>query len=116
VRVTGIVPTENIAEIMNSIDIMLAVYQSAPLGSAAMGQVLSLGRPVIASTVASFMEINQAAGCLRLIPPNCPFELAEAILALIDDHPERMRLHASALAFAQRHSFAALAQQVLNGQ
>jgi hypothetical protein len=81
-----------------------------------MGQVLSLGRPVIASTVAPFMAIHEAAGCLKLVPPNCPFELAEAVLALAADHPERMRLHASALAFAQRHSFVALAKQVLGGE
>jgi glycosyltransferase involved in cell wall biosynthesis len=113
VRVTGYLSQPEMVNILNGTDIALAIYPEGPLGSAALGQMLSLGRPVIASTIAAFREVQQRGNCLKLIPARAPFELTELILALIQDHAERLRLHENALAFARKHTFEALAQHII---
>ncbi len=113
IEITGHLPQDHIAGIIGTADIVLAAYTSAPAGSAALGQVLSLGRPVIASALEPFIDINRRGDCLRLVAPSCPFELAEAIRQLTSDHRERMRLHDAALAYARAHSFGDLAQAVV---
>jgi glycosyltransferase involved in cell wall biosynthesis len=75
--------------------------------------MLSLGRPVIASTITTFREVQQRGNCLKLIPAQAPFEPTELILALIPDHAERLRLHENALAFARKHTLEALAQHII---
>jgi glycosyltransferase involved in cell wall biosynthesis len=113
VRITGYLSQTEIVKILNSTDIALAIYSEGPPGSAALGQMLSLGRPVIASTITAFREVQRRGNCLKLIPPRAPFELRELILELIGDHPERLRLHESALAFARKHTFETLAQHII---
>jgi hypothetical protein len=65
------------------------------------------------STLAAFREVQQRGNCLKLVPARAPFELTELILALIQDHAERLRLYEDALAFARKHTFEALAQHVV---
>jgi glycosyltransferase involved in cell wall biosynthesis len=113
VQVTGFVPRDAIADIINNTDIALAVYADGPLGSAALCEVLSFGRPIIASCLSSFEQIDKRGDCIRFVPVGCPFELAESILALIQDHRERLRLHQNALAFARKHTFSELAELVI---
>jgi glycosyltransferase involved in cell wall biosynthesis len=113
VRVTGYLSHAEMLKVLNGTDIALAVYSEGPPGSAALGQMLSLGRPVIASTIAAFREVQQRGNCLKLIPAQALFELTELILALIRDHAERLRLHENALAFARKHTFEALAQHII---
>jgi len=100
-------------KILNGTDIALAIYSEGPLGSAALGQTLSLGRAVIASTLTAFREVQQRGNCLKLVPARAPFELTETILALIRDHAGRLQLHENALAFARKHTFEALAQHII---
>jgi len=113
VRITGYLSQTEMVNILNGTDIALAIYSEGPPGSAALGQMLSLGRPVIASTITAFHEVQQRGNCLKLIPARAPFELTELILALIRDHAERLRLHENALAFARKHTFEALAQYII---
>jgi glycosyltransferase involved in cell wall biosynthesis len=113
VRITGYLSKTEMVNTLNRTDIALAVYSEGPPGSAAVGQMLSLGRPVIASTITAFGEVQRRGNCLKLIPPRAPFELTELILELIGDHAERLRLHENALAFARRYTFEALAQHII---
>jgi glycosyltransferase involved in cell wall biosynthesis len=113
VRITGYLSHAEMVNTLNGTDIALAIYSEGPPGSAALGQMLSLGRPMIASTLTAFREVQQRCNCLKLIPAQAPFELAELILALIRDHAERLRLHENALAFARKHTFEALAQHII---
>jgi glycosyltransferase involved in cell wall biosynthesis len=113
VRITGYLSHAEMVNILNGTDIALAIYSKGPTGSGALSQMLSLGRPVIASTLTAFREVQQRGNCLKLIPAQAPYELTELILALIRDHAERLRLHENALAFARKHTFEALAQHVV---
>jgi glycosyltransferase involved in cell wall biosynthesis len=113
VQVTGYLSHAEMVNVLNGTDIALAIYSEGPPGSAALGQMLSLGRPVIASTLTAFGEVQRRGNCLKLISAQAPFELTELILALIRDHAERLRLHENALAFARKHTFEALAQRVI---
>lgn len=113
VRITGYLSQTEMIKILNGTDIALAIYSEGPVGSGALSQILSLGRPVIASTLTAFREVQQRGNCLKLIPAQAPFELTELILTLIRDHAERLRLHENALAFARKHTFEALAQHII---
>jgi glycosyltransferase involved in cell wall biosynthesis len=59
VRVTGYLSQAEMVNILHGADIALAIYSEGPPGSAALGQMLSLGRPVIASTLTAFREVQQ---------------------------------------------------------
>src|SRR5215813_12934147 len=113
VRVTGYLSQTEIVNILNCTDIALAIYSEGPTGSGALSQMLSRGRPVIASSITAFREVQQRGNCLKLVPPRAPFELTEVILELIRDHAERLRLHEHSLAFARKHTFEALAQHII---
>ena len=116
VRLTGFVPHDELANTINNADIALAVYPDGPPGSGALCEVLSFGRPVIASCLFTFAEINKRGDCIKLVPAGCPFELAESILALIGNYQERLRLHGNAISFARKYNFAALAEMVLEAR
>lgn len=113
VRITGYLSQTEMVNILNGTDIALAVYSEGPTGSAALSQMLSLGRPVVASAITAFREVQRRGNCLKLVPPRAPFELTELILELIRDHDERVRLHENALAFARQHTFEALARHII---
>jgi glycosyltransferase involved in cell wall biosynthesis len=113
IKFTGHVPTDRIAEIMNSADIVLLPYRHS-CGSAAVADAIEFARPTVATAVPAFCELNVQANCLRLVTPDAPFELAHAIRELAGDFNERRRMFAAARTFARLHSFAALAQQCIS--
>jgi glycosyltransferase involved in cell wall biosynthesis len=114
VELLGHVSHAKLDEVMNSADIVLAPYTpNGPAGSSAIGLALSFGRPIIASAVPVFLDVQQRANCLRLISPYARFELAEAVRQLIGDYPERARMAAAASEFARLNNFGALAQKMI---
>lgn len=101
VHLAGFVPQGELAAYRACVDICLAPYlTSARLSSsAAVSWGLASGRPVIASRIAAFEELAQEAGCLQLVEPERPRELAFAIEHLIST-PQRS---AELVAAAARH-------------
>jgi glycosyltransferase involved in cell wall biosynthesis len=113
VHITGYLEPAAIVETIGRADLAIFAYHEAPTGSAALSRVLSLGRPIVASALAPFLDIQKQADCLRIVAPKCPFELTEAILDLMHDHSERQRLHENALSFARQHTYKHLAERVI---
>ena len=72
------------------------------------------GRPIVASSIPGFVDVQQRANCLRLIPPLAYFELADAIRRLIDDHGERLRMSAAAKEFALGNHFGTIASTMIS--
>jgi glycosyltransferase involved in cell wall biosynthesis len=113
VKFTGHVAPDRIPEIMGCADIVLLPYLRSS-GSAALADAIEFARPTIATALPAFCEVAAQANCLRLVAPDAPFELAQAIRDLAGNLNERRRMFASASAFARAHSFATLAQDCIS--
>src|SRR5690606_26060288 len=78
---------------------------------------LAFGKPIVASAVGGFPEVERAGdgGTLRLVPPGDPEALAAALRELIRDRAARERLAAAAAAAAAGpYSWDAIAAQTLD--
>jgi glycosyltransferase involved in cell wall biosynthesis len=62
--------------------------------SLALLEAMAAGVPVVATRVGGNLEILQRPGCGILVPPRSPRELADAILALMNDPNQRRELSA----------------------
>jgi glycosyltransferase involved in cell wall biosynthesis len=113
ISVLGHVADEAVSFILNEADIVLAPYSSSPAASGALARSIALGRPIIATAHEPFLDIQRQGNCLKIVAPDAPYELAEAIRALAGNYADRCRLQQNALALAERNSFAHLAQLVL---
>jgi glycosyltransferase involved in cell wall biosynthesis len=81
--------------------------------SAAVADCLGAGVPVIVSDVGSFSELPDDA-VLKVRRDITPHELADTISSLMDDVKRRAAMSAAGVAYAQRHSFSAAAQTLLD--
>lgn len=113
VKMVGHVSIADLDAIMNAADIVLAPYTpDGPAGSSALGRALSFARPIIASGIPGFQDVQQRSNCLRLIPPGARFELAAVVRELIANHAERVRMQEAALAFVRANDYAALTKRI----
>jgi len=114
ITVTGYRPDAEVTRALARADLVLAPYlPEGPAGSGAMTWGLASGRPVIASSIPAFAEIEEDYDCIVTVPPDCPDDLARAILELSGD-PERMRtLVGRAERFVRENGWDALAERVV---
>jgi glycosyltransferase involved in cell wall biosynthesis len=81
--------------------------------SGVLATALAFGRPAVVTDVGGFSEVAQA-GAARLVAPDDPAQLREALSDLIADPAARERLAAGALAAARgQYSWDAAARQTL---
>lgn len=113
VTVTGRVELSALRDFHAATDICLAPYRPVPrvLSSAAITWALASGRPVIASRVPAFVELAHEAGCLQLVAPQAPHELAWAAQRLAAEPERADELVTNALAYAARASWAEVARE-----
>lgn len=114
VRITGYLEPHMVDLYQAASDVCLAPYHNYPnySGSAAITWALSSGRPVIASKIPSFMEMNDDAGCLLLFTEGADFELAWQIERVTNDQALRERLVASAQRYVDAHSWPNVAHRM----
>ncbi len=75
---------------------------------------LAFGRPIVASSVGGFTEVGERERALRLVPPDDPIALAEALSELVADRVKRDELAAAARAAAAGpYSWPAIAERTL---
>jgi len=114
VRITNYVPTETFELYQAATDVCLAPYRGFNLsGSAGLTWALASGRPVIASKVLSFVELNDQAGCLLLFTENAEHELAWQVERLVADGGLSEQLVQRALTYAEQNSWANVGGEVL---
>jgi glycosyltransferase involved in cell wall biosynthesis len=94
-------------------DLMVLPFrQHAPSG--VLHTALAFGKPLILSRLGGFIDVGEEHGAARLVPPEDPAALAEAIDSLLRDPAERERLGAGAArAGREDYSWSAVAERTL---
>lgn len=107
VVITGYVDFETFKLYSKATDIFLAPYLPSSLLSAsgAITWALSSGKPVIASRIPAFLELNQNKRCLLLVSPESPRELAWEILKLDENIVLKSKLVENSLEYAEENSW-----------
>lgn len=113
VRLTGYLEIEQLKEYHNAIDYCLAPYEPKTQLSAsgAVTWALSSGKPVIASNISAFEELNEEAKCLHLVTPGAPGELAYRILELSANEALKNELVNNALLYCETNQWSNVAKQ-----
>jgi glycosyltransferase involved in cell wall biosynthesis len=104
--VTGYVTPAELDLYHAATDICLAPYIDDTLSSSvAITWAMTSGKPVIASNIRAFREINASAECLLMVTPNAEMELAWLIERLASSPALQARLVANAQRYAREHSW-----------
>jgi glycosyltransferase involved in cell wall biosynthesis len=112
VRVTGFVPTETVDLYHAATDICLAPYRKIESASAGITWALTSGRPIVASSIPTFQELQGEAECLLLFTENAVHELAWHVERLAADPCLQKTLIENAAAYTERYSWARVAEEV----
>lgn len=111
VRVTWFVAQQEIASYFEKVDICLAPYNDWKLSSSgALTWALTSGKPIIASNIFAFRELNRENECLYLVQPDAPHEQAWAIQRLASDENLQATLIQEASKYIDTHSWKRLAK------
>lgn len=107
IRVTGWVDRQTADQYSAAADLFVAPYRgdTTLVGSGAVTWALCSGKPVIASKVNAFVNINRDADCLFMVSPDCPYELGWAIEKIADDATLQSKLTQNARKYCQSNSW-----------
>jgi glycosyltransferase involved in cell wall biosynthesis len=112
VHVSGSLEPAELRRRQRAVDLQLAPFLRWPelssSGSITWG--LSSGRPVIASAIPAFAELNEQWDCLELVMPEAPHELAMRVETLMASPDRRSQLIANAARYVEANSWATVAQ------
>ena len=116
VHITGWVDRQTADSYFAATDVCLAPYQGDTMlsGSGAVTWALSSGRPVVASKIEAFQNVNRLGDCMLMVTPDRPGELAWAIQKAATDDSLRARLIANARAFCEKYSWDSSTNQMLD--
>ena len=111
VALPGFVEADELAAYQEAADICLAPYRrGTPLSaSGSITWALASGKPVIASALPSFLELRDYIGCLEVVTPDAPRELAQAIERLVHEPDRAQELVFQAHRYCSLHSWEATA-------
>jgi glycosyltransferase involved in cell wall biosynthesis len=113
--VTGFVSEEELDLYHAATDICLAPYIDDSLSSsAAITWALTSGKPIIASGIRAFREINAEADCMMMVTPKAEEELAWKIEQLVASPSLQARLVANAKRYARNHTWSETAKRILS--
>jgi glycosyltransferase involved in cell wall biosynthesis len=106
VEITGYLPGEQVDQVLERTAIVLAPYLAGgPAGSAALAWALTSQRPIVATAIPAFREINEQEPCLLLTAPQAPHALAQTIGMLAADPALAAKLVDAAWRYAARHGW-----------
>ena len=92
--------------------VVLPFRQMAPSG--VLHTALAFGKPLVLTRLGGFVDVGEEHDAARLVPPEDPPALAEAIDSLLRDPAERERLgRAAARAAHEEYSWQAVAERTL---
>jgi glycosyltransferase involved in cell wall biosynthesis len=115
VKVTGWVESSVADLYYAATDVCLAPYRGDTLLSAsgAVTWALSSGRPVVASKIEAFQNVNRGTDCMFLFTPERLAELAWAVEKIVSDTSLQERLIRNARAYCEEHSWQTTSNKVL---
>jgi glycosyltransferase involved in cell wall biosynthesis len=108
VVITGYLPDEEIAEVMQATDIALVPHTQAT-NSYSVTVPVTYGKPTLASDLACFREMAARGDCLELFRAGDKGDFREKLLVLLGDARRREQLAANALQYAARFTWPAVA-------
>lgn len=116
IRITGWVDRETADRYFAATDICLAPYRADTelSGSGAITWALSSGKPVIASKIDAFQNVNRISECMFMFTPGCVSELSWAIQKIANDRALSAMLVNRATEFCVSHSWDAAVADVIN--
>jgi len=113
-RITGYVSRDELDLYHAATDFCLAPYTDPNLASsAAITWAVSSGKPVIASSIPTFREIQERHDCLALVTPRCPEELAWQIKRLAENPARQRELVANAKQYCEDSSWNRVADRTI---
>jgi len=104
VIITGFIPDDEMPELMAAADVVLTPHTQAT-GSYSVTLPLTYGKPILASDMACFKEIQGRVNCMELFESGNNKELHDKLVALLSDPERRERLSAMAHKYAERTSW-----------
>ena len=111
----GRVPYAEAPHYINAMDVCVAPFlalrgETSPLK---LFDYMACGRPVVVSDIPSIKGLIEKSGAVVPVPPEDPKALAEAIIALLVDEPQRRHLGERGRGFVvAEHSWGSIAQKV----
>ncbi len=114
VHITGWVDRETADKYFAATDVCLAPYRrdTQLSGSGAITWGLSSGRPVIASKIEAFQNVDRLGNCLFLVTPEKTHELSWAIEKLVSNAPLSARLVENATRFSEGYSWSSTRDRI----
>ncbi|MGB8356221.1 MAG: glycosyltransferase [Chthoniobacteraceae bacterium] len=105
--VTGYLERDKLSTVWEATDVVLSCYEDvwSFSMSAALPEALVSGKPVIASQIPAFREVNEMGDCMAMVPPGASYELALAIERVAGDDSEKKRLVENATKYARIHTW-----------
>lgn len=111
--ITDYVPEAQVQAFMRRADILVLPHRRIDQ-SGVLNIGMAFGKPMVVSALGGFVEVAEEHSAVRLVPPEDPSALAEAIQQLLDDPDERMRLaHHAERAAATHYSWDQIAVRTL---
>jgi glycosyltransferase involved in cell wall biosynthesis len=104
------IPFSDVASYFHAADALVMPYrQISQSGVLFLG--LSLGLPIVATTVGALPEVVEDGESAVLVPPESPDALSDALVRVLGDTQLRARLVAGGLRVARDHGWPAIAEQ-----
>ncbi|WP_284032464.1 glycosyltransferase family 4 protein [Halobaculum lipolyticum] len=108
------VPDDEVGDLFARAAVVVAPYrdQGGTKGhSGAVSTAFSFGNPVVASTAGEFPRLVGERGCGRVVPPDDPERLADALVDVLLDPETRAQMARNSREMADRLSWASVAER-----
>jgi glycosyltransferase involved in cell wall biosynthesis len=112
VAVTGFLPEESVAAVMERADVVIAPHTYAT-GSYSITIPLAYGKAIVASDLPCFAEIAAEGEILQTVPAGDSRELAAAMRDLLENDVSRRMLEERASGYASRRTWPAVAERTV---
>lgn len=94
---------KDVHDVFSSLDVVVHASTSPEPFGRVIIEAMALGKPVIATALGGPLEIIENGHNGFLIKPGDPVSLAEAIITLVSDEKERLRIGENAIAHVNEH-------------
>lgn len=112
VIITGYLSEDMVGSAMRAADVVLC-SQEAGTGSYSVQVALAYGRPILASDLPCFTYPSREHGCLLTYDRTDSAEMTTRLKLMMEDENECDRLSARALAYAEDHTWAKIAERTV---
>lgn len=116
IRIVGVVPEDHLVDYYNACDLFVLVSRGTLSGDVegfgmALLEAAACGKTGVVSTGCGLSDAADEGRAALLVPPDSPDETARAVKALLGDFERRQALERQAFAWAQAHTWQAVAAE-----